>query len=204
MLPTLSRHAIETAASKGSEALLTFIVKATLDANGGKLDADTMTSYSVDQITLLAYDILRSEMLEGGFIQLIHNGYGPFIFLNPFAKAIRLWGGAIREVAKGLSPDKAGTLQQAATTLHDFSKFIYDGRHLFEKYGEALTADMDDEAFMALYEQYPDFDEPDDLFIDCEESVTKAINTYIDCNKSTFYVLNDCPHRSGDSSQSWA
>ena len=123
MLPTLSRHAIETAASKGSEALLTLIVKATLDANGGKLDADTMTSYSADQITLLAYDILRSEMLEGGFIQLIHNGYGPFIFLNPFAKAIRLWGGAIRErkAFRQIRPAPCCKLPQPYTTSQSSS-----------------------------------------------------------------------------------
>ena len=57
----------------------------------GELTAETMTRLSADEMTLLAYSILREELLEGGFVQLIQNGYGPFIFLNPFAKAMRLW-----------------------------------------------------------------------------------------------------------------
>ena len=189
MLPTLSLQEIDNAARQGSEAYLTLIVQATLKANGGQFDANTMPSFSADQITLMAYNMLRSEMLEGGFIQLIHNGYGPFIFLNPFAKAIRLWGANLKDAAEGHSQAKSDILLQAATILHDFSKFIYDGRSLFEKYGEALTAEMDDDAFMALYEQYPDFDELDDLFIDNEDDITNAVNTYIDCNKTSFFIL---------------
>lgn len=30
--------------------------------------------------------------MEGGFVQLIQNGYGPYIFDNPFAKAMRMFG----------------------------------------------------------------------------------------------------------------
>ena len=68
---------------------LDHICEELLNSVGGELNAEAMSRLNADQITLLAYHILREEVMEGGFIQLIHNGYGPFIFHNPFAKADR-------------------------------------------------------------------------------------------------------------------
>ena len=190
MLPTIPQSAIETATRQGPQEYFRIIAEATLDAIGGQLDADTMPTLSADQITLLAYNALRTEVLEGGFIQLIHNGYGPFIFLNPFAKAIRLWGRSLQEASATTDAPRAATPHETpAATLHDFSKLIYEGRRLFELHGEAITADMDDAAFMALYEQYPDFDDIDDLFIDLEDAITEAIALYISQNAPAFFSI---------------
>lgn len=137
----------------------------TMQAIGGQLTADTMNQLSPDQVTLIAYMILREEVMDGGFIQLIHNGYGPFIFLNPFAKAMRLWG------------------------LHDFSKLIYRGRKLYEEHADALTRDCSDEEFMALFEQYPDFDDLDDEFVETEEMLTALVAQYIDEHIENFALV---------------
>lgn len=145
-----------------------------LDAIGGELTADTMTRLNSDQITLLAYFMLRDEVLDGGFVQLIHNGLGPFIFLNPFAKAMRLWG------------EEAET--EGTTVLHDFSKLIQKGRKLFGKYGEALTQPCTDEEFMALFEQYPQFDDLDDTFVEEEEAITAVIARYVQLHLDHFVV----------------
>ena len=154
------------AAQKGSEAFVELLSERTLAAIGGELNAETMRQLSADQITLLAYQIVRQEVMEGGFIQLIHNGYGPFIFLNPFAKAMRLWG------------------------AREFCNLIYDGRRLYEQYAEQLTQDMTDDEFMALYEQYPEFDELDDRFVDeMEPEVTDLVAHYIDEHLSLFAVV---------------
>lgn len=118
----------------------------------GELTAETMAKLNSDEITLLAYSILRQQLLEGGFIQLIQNGYGPFIFLNPFAKALRLWG------------------------AKEFSKWLYDARALYEKTSEKIERPTQtDEEFMALYEQYPEWDEFDDYFIEAEPEITSQI-----------------------------
>ncbi len=109
--------------------------------------------------------IFRSEVMDGGFIQLIHNGYGPFIFLNPFAKAMRLWG------------------------AKDFCNLIYKGRKLFEKYGEELTKEYSDEEFMALFEKYPEFDDLDDEFIEMEEEVTETVARYVDGHLEQFATI---------------
>lgn len=165
MKPEIKETEIKEAAQEGVGAFVELFAMRTMDAIGGELTADTMSQLTADQITLLAYWTLRREVLEGGFIQLIHNGYGPFIFLNPFAKAMRLWG------------------------AHDFSKLVYEGRRLYEKYAEPLTKDCTDEEFMALYEQYEEFDELDDSFIEMEEEVTDLVAHYIDEHLSGFVTV---------------
>lgn len=157
---------LKEAAGNGSDAFLTLIHDRVLEAVGGEVNAQTLTLLNGDQITLLAYFIFREEVMDGGFIQLIHNGYGPFIFLNPFAKAMRLWG------------------------AHDFSKLVYKGRKLFEKYGDELTTDCTDEEFMALFEQYPEFDDLDDEFVEMEEEVTGTIAHYVDEHLEQFVTVH--------------
>lgn len=158
----IQEAALIEAASKGTDAFLKLVRDRILEAIGGELNADTLPLLNGEQTTLLAYFILREEVMDGGFVQLIHNGYGPFIFLNPFAKAMRLWG------------------------AHEFSKLIYKGRKLFEQYGDKLTADCTDEEFMALFEQYPEFDDLDDSFVEMEEEVTDIIAHYVDDNLEKF------------------
>lgn len=72
------------AAQEGMDEFIKVFVDAIHDAIGGELSAETMPKLNADQITLLAYYYLREEVMDGGFIQLIHNGLGGFIFLNPF------------------------------------------------------------------------------------------------------------------------
>ena len=147
---------LRQAATEGMDAFVKAFADAITEAAGGELNAEAMQSLNADQITLWGYALLHDELMDGGFVQLIHNGYGGFIFLNPFAKAMRLWG------------------------AHVFSKLVYKGRKLFEQHGEALTKDCSDEEFMALFEQFPEFDELDDEFVECEEEVTELIARYVD------------------------
>ena len=89
---TVSDAALRQAAEEGMDAFVDIFVDAINASVGGKLTADTMPQLNTSQITLLAYRILRDEVMDGGFIQLIHNGYGGFIFLNPFAMMVKQWG----------------------------------------------------------------------------------------------------------------
>ncbi len=162
MKTNISEKDIIDAAQKGFETFVELFSQRTLSSIGCELTSEAMQGLSADQITLLAYQIVKREVMEGGFIQLIHNGYGPFIFLNPFAKAMRLWG------------------------AREFCNLIYDGRKLYERYGEELTRDCTDEEFMALYEQYEEFDDLDDAFIEMEPSVTETVARYIDEHVDNF------------------
>src|SRR3712207_625389 len=83
---------LRKAAEAGMDEFVGIFVQTIKEAIGGELTAEAMQQLNSDQITLLGYDILREEVMDGGFIQLIHNGYGGFIYKNPFAKALREWG----------------------------------------------------------------------------------------------------------------
>lgn len=144
------------AAEEGMDAFLGVFISALKDAIGGELTAETMAELSADQVTLLAWDVLHEEVMDGGFVQLIHNGYGPFIFKNPLAKVLRLWG------------------------LRDLSKLLYDAHTLWLRHREAIERDCTEDEFMALFEQFPDFDDLDDAFVENEEEWTAAIARYVD------------------------
>jgi hypothetical protein len=156
---------LQQAASEGMDAFVEVFVNAINEAIDGQLTTETMSELNSDQITLLAYSILRDEVMDGGFVQLIHNGYGPFIFKNPFAKAIKQWG------------------------LRDLSKLIYNAHSLYVKYGAEIEKECTDEEFMALFEQYEEFDEMDDAFVENEEDWTNMVAVYIDDHIENFAVI---------------
>ena len=166
---TIQDDVLRKAATEGMDAFVGVFVNAIKEAIGGELTPDTMQQLNSDQITLLAWDILHEEVMDGGFVQLIHNGYGPFIFKNPLAKALKLWG------------------------LRELSKLIYNAHTLYIKYGEALEHDCTDDEFMALFEQYPEFDDMDDEFVEEEEAWMEQIAHYIDEHIERFAVIKGNP-----------
>ena len=157
---------LRQAAGEGMDAFVGCFVDAIKEAIGGELTAENMQELNSDQITLLAWQTLHDEVMDGGFVQLIHNGYGPFVFKNPLAKALKLWG------------------------VRDLSKLIYDAHSLYVKYHEQIEHDCTDEEFMALFEQFPEFDDLDDEFVEKEEAWTAAIAHYIDENIEKFAIIN--------------
>lgn len=156
---------LQKAAMEGMDAFIGVFTKAIHDAIGGDLTAENMGELNADQITLLSWEILHDEVMDGGFVQLIYNGYGPFIFKNPFAKALRQW------------------------EMREPSKLIYDAHTLWLKHREKIEKEMSDEEFMALFEQFPDFEDLDDKFIENEEVWTKDIAHYIDDHLEKFAVI---------------
>lgn len=162
---TIKDEQLRTAAQEGMDAFVKCIADAIKQSVGGELNADAFQRLNGDQITLWGYTIFHEEVMDGGFIQLIHNGYGPFFFDNPFAKAMRLWG------------------------LKDFSKLIYKAKELYDEHKTELTRDCTDEEFMALFEQYPAFDNLDDAFIEDEENITARIACYVDDHLNDFVEI---------------
>ncbi len=153
------------AAENGIDEFLKTVTDTIKNAIGGELTSENMSSLNVSQITLLAYDILRDEVMDGGFVQLIHNGNGGFIFLNPLAKIMKSWG------------------------LAELSKLLYSGRKLYFAHHEEIEKDCSDEEFMALFEQFPDFDELDDAFVENEEQWSENIAIYVDNHLDDFVTV---------------
>lgn len=153
---TISDAKLRAAAAEGMDEFLQVFTDRYTEVIGGTLNAETMAMLNGEQITLLAYTMFREEVMDGGFVQLIHNGYGPFIFENPFAKAMRLMG------------------------AKSFSKLVYEARALYEKYGAEIVKECDEQEFMELFERYSEFDDLDDEFVEMEEEVTATLACYVD------------------------
>lgn len=156
---------LRNAASAGMDEFLKVFTDAIMASIGGELTAETMAELNSDQITLLAYDILHSEVMDGGFVQLIYNGYGSFLFRNPFAKAIKGWG-----------------IDELASLVKKVGK-------LYFKYKNEIERECTDEEFMAMFEQYPEFDDLDDSFVENEETWTGMVACYVDDHIERFVTV---------------
>ena len=163
---TVKDSELSQATLEGMNEFLQVFIRAIRAAIGGEPTPETLSQLNADQVTLLCWDTLREEVMVGGFIQLIHNGYGTFIFKNPFAKALnKMWH------------------------IRDLSKMLYEVHTLWLENREVLERDCTDEEFMALYEQYPQFDDYDDTFIENEPRWTEEIAHYVDAHIDLFATI---------------
>ncbi len=137
----------------GSADFITFVTDAYLDAVGGQLTADNMELLSVEQHALLCYRYMLDEVMEGGFIQLIVNGYGPYVLEGPFPYVVKKeWG------------------------MKDFSKLLFEAKKQYNLHKEELLRDMSEEDFMAMYEELDDLNMlGDDFLDDHQEQVSPAV-----------------------------
>lgn len=150
----ITRNNLEAATNESGEAVARE-VKNAIEQACGSLTGETLTALNAEQVTLWAFFILHDEVMDGGFVQLIHNGYGPFFFRNPFTKAMQLWG------------------------IDTIVPIMRHAEKLYRKHGADIEKPCSDEAFMALFEQFPQFDDLDDEFIDEEENICQAVGQYV-------------------------
>lgn len=158
---------LRNAASAGMDEFLKVFTDAIMASVGGELTADTMAELNSDQITLLAYDILHNEVMDGGFVQLIYNGYGSFLFRNPFAKAIKGWG------------------------IDELASLVKKAGKLYFRYKNEIERECTDDEFMAMFEQYPEFDDLDDSFVENEETWTGMVACYVDEHIERFVTVEE-------------
>ena len=147
---------LQHAAEEGMDAFVDVFTNAILDSIDGQLTAENMSQLNSDQITLLAFHYLHEEVMDGGFVQLIHNGLGAFIYMNPTDKAFREWG------------------------IQELFKIINKSHRLYAKYHEDIEKDCSDEDFMAMFVLYAEFDDFDDEFVENEEMFVAKVAHYID------------------------
>lgn len=157
--------ALQAAAGKGMNEFLRVFTDTYKEAVGGDPTAETMSRLSGEQHSLLAYRIFRDEVLEGGFCQLIQNGYGAYIFDNPFARVMRLWG------------------------ADRFSKLVYSAKKIYDANRVDLEKERTDEEFMAMYEPYEAFDAIEEEYGEMEEEVTALVARYVDEHLELFATV---------------
>ncbi len=142
-------------------AFIEWVTDGYLAAIGGGLTAENMDMLSAEQHAALCYRYVLDEVMEGGFIQLIMNGYAPYVLEGPFPMVVKKQWGSVE------GQDKV---------MKDFSKLLYEVKKEYHKHQEELSQDMSDEDFMAMYEQLEELNELGDDFLDeHQEEVTPAV-----------------------------
>lgn len=152
----INESLLQKAAGEGMDEFIQVFTDKYIEVLGGGLNAENMGLLTGEQHALLSYQIFREEVMSGGFCQLIQNGYGAYIFDNPFAKAMRLWG------------------------AKDFSKLVYKAKEVYDANREELERERTEDEFMAMYEQFEVFDEMEEAYFEMEELVTTQIAEYVD------------------------
>lgn len=158
----IHENKIIEAAEKGMDEFLKVFTDAYLNAVGKEITAENMDKLNGYQHTLLALRFFSDEVNEGGFVQLIQNGYGGYIFDNPTAKALKQMG------AKGLS------------------KILYKAKEIYDANREALERETTEEEFNAMYVDFEQFDELEEKFFYIEEEEISIIAQYVDENLEDF------------------
>ncbi len=163
-LPSISEETIK--AVKGdhwaylNEILAAFQTAITEDAN-------VQNQMSVAQHSLMAYAAFHSNVAVGGFIQLIQNGYGGYIFDNPFGGVFGSWGATM------------------TASLIERAKPIYEAKK------EQLEKETTLEEFAKMYEAIPDFDELDQTYTRVMEEEAALVMSYVRKNLSDFVRVVD-------------
>ena len=130
-----------------------------------ELSADNMHKLNGHQHALLAYRYFREEVNYGGFVQLIQNGYGGYIFDNPTAKALKIFG------ANGTA------------------KIIYRAKEIYDANRKELERETTDDEFNAMYVDFEVFDEIEEQYFQIEKTQTEIIAKYVDDNRELFAVI---------------
>lgn len=158
----ISDSQLAQAAEKGMDEFLKVFTNAYLKAVDGDISAENIDTLNGFQHTLLALRFFTEEVNEGGFVQLIQNGYGGYIFDNPVAKALK---------------------QMGATRL---SKILYKAKEIYDKHREELERETTEEEFNAMYVDFEVFDELEEKFFYVEEEEIAIIAQYVDENLEDF------------------
>lgn len=158
----ISDKKLKATAEKGMDEFLQVFTDAYLEALGGNLTAENMDKLNGYQHTLLAYRFLTEELNEGGFVQLIQNGYGGYIFGNPVAKAFKQFG------------------------AKDLAKIIYKAKEIYDAHRVELERETTEDEFMAMYVDFEVFDELEEQYFEMEEEQTAIIASYVDAHIEDF------------------
>ena len=121
-----------------------------------------MENFNESQITLLFYGVLYNQVQNGGFLQLIFNGYAPYIFSEPMVNGLKEFGAvATAELIKSIT----NTCLQIANKIDKTSL-------------KSLSKN---------YSQYPEFEDYDNAFY--ANNGLKEVRNYVSLNLSNYITI---------------
>jgi hypothetical protein len=101
---------------------------------------------------------------NGGFIQLVQNGYGGFVFNSPFSETIKTWGA-----------EKTAEIVERANIIYD-------------EYKNELERETSMEEFSELYSEITDFEPLEEEFYKIMDDETSTIKKYVEENAHDFRI----------------
>ncbi len=167
ILPPITQNEIDQAKEDTWDYLFLFLDKYDEIISSSPKDEDeVLDEFTDEQHILMEFNVLYGQVTNGGFIQLIQNGYGPYLFDNPFAEGIRAWG--------------ASTIAE----IVDQAKVIYDTHR------DDLEKERSLEEFSKMYKAYPDFEPLEDKFYQIMDEELEIIKNFVANNIHLFAILS--------------
>lgn len=121
-----------------------------------------LDSFTNEAAVLLLFSTLKGQVENGGFIQLIQNGYGPALFESPFMRDIASWG----------ATQLAELTEQASSIYQANKEYLERPRAIPE--------------FSALYKEFRAFEPLEDRYYDIMASQMAIVRAYVEQHLSQF------------------
>ncbi len=119
---------------------------------------------NIFQHAIQALTLLEAQVRTGGYIQLIQNGYGEYIFENAWPEAYRY---------------------MQATKLADN---LNQAKEIYMNNKEALEKELSLEEFTKLYDAFPQFDPLHTRYINIIEEELETIKNFIHLHPEYFKI----------------
>ena len=152
-LPKVNQQAIDNAlATEAETGLFELLVEPLHEELYKRQDFGFMDELTEGQQLFLAYDYVRTQVLQGGFLQFVVNGY------------------------IGLLPDMPGWLERMKAK--DMAIVIDDVLRVYVLNIELLGKEVTTQEFAKLYEEMKEFEILDERFNNLHEETMVALTTY--------------------------
>lgn len=164
ILPEISQIEINEAKGDAWDFLFLFIdrYENMLHSEGAE---EIVEQFNPEQHTLLAFNYLYAQVTNGGFLQLIQNGYGEYVFNNSNSATLKNWGAT-----------------QIAAIMDSAEK-------IYEKHKTELEKERTIEEFSKLYEEFTGFETLDNKFYEVMDSEVEIIKSYVENNLNQFAIV---------------
>jgi hypothetical protein len=167
LLPTISRESLTQASEEDTWTYLFLFIDQYGEMMANDATGELMQHFNPEQHTLMAFNALCGEVNNGGFLQLIQNGYGGYIFDSPFSESLRNWG---------------------AERIADI---VDRARLIFEADREVLEQETTLEGFAERYHTFRDFEPLEALFYAIADEEADIVKNYVSTHLAHFAQVTD-------------
>ncbi|KAA9327576.1 DUF4375 domain-containing protein [Hymenobacter busanensis] len=165
-LPAVSAAELEQAKANDWQYLYVFI-QAYYRHVRPETPETRMDKFSNAACILILFNVLYGEVTNGGFIQLIQNGYGPHLFETPLAKDLAGWGAS------------------------DLAELVNHAKRIYQAHREYLERQRTIPEFSALYQDFQEFVPLENRFYDIIDGQTAIVRAHVEQHIAQFAQIEE-------------